>query len=56
MNKDNNVSITEGISEYISPSNIYKKKFWPAVKMRLRFANQKPHWVQKFKLFYEWTW
>ncbi|MEQ9091380.1 MAG: hypothetical protein RIE52_09835 [Balneola sp.] len=56
MHKDGEVSIAEGISEYIYPENIYSRKFWPAVKMRLRFASKKPHWVQKFKMFYEWTW
>tara|TARA_R110002124_G_scaffold48026_3_gene142168 strand:- start:2631 stop:3701 length:1071 start_codon:yes stop_codon:yes gene_type:complete len=56
MKRDDQVAITEGFSEYIYPENIYKKRFWPAVKMRLRFKNQKPHWVQKFKRFYEWTW
>ncbi|XWN38307.1 MAG: hypothetical protein ROO71_05070 [Balneola sp.] len=56
MHKDGKVSAAEGISEYIYPENIYSRKFWPAVKMRLRFASKKPHWVQKFKMFYEWTW
>ncbi len=56
MHKDGKVSVAEGISEYIYPENIYSKKFWPAVKMRLRFMNKKPHWVQRFKMFYEWTW
>ena len=56
MHKDGKVLVAEGISEYIYPENIYSKKFWPAVKMRLRFADQKPHWVQRFKMFYEWTW
>lgn len=56
LHKDGKVSVTEGISEFIYPENIYTRKFWPAIKMRLRFANKKPHWVQRFKMFYEWTW
>jgi len=56
MNRGDSISVTEGISEYIYPSNIYNKKYWPAVKMRLRFNYEKPHWVQKFKLLYQWTW
>lgn len=45
-----------GISEYIQPEKIYHKKYWWMVRMRLRFMNKKPHWVQCSKLFYEWTW
>jgi hypothetical protein len=56
LHKDGKVSVAEGISEYIYPENIYSKKFWPAIRMRLRFAKKKPHWVQRFKMFYEWTW
>lgn len=56
MKREDKVSVAEGFSEYIYPENIYNKLFWPAIKMRLRFSNQKPHWVQNFKMFYEWTW
>lgn len=56
MNRNGKISVSDGISEYIYPENIYAKKFWPAVRMRLRFDRKKPHWVQKFKMFYEWTW
>ncbi len=45
-----------GFSEYIKPSRIYYKIFWPAVNMRLRFKKKKAHWVQNFKSLYEWTW
>lgn len=45
-----------GISEYIKPEKIYEEKYWWMVRMRLRFLNRKPHWVQRFKMFYEWTW
>lgn len=56
MLREDEISTANGITEYIFPENIYKKRFWPAVRMRLRFVNEKPHWVQKFKRFYEWTW
>ncbi len=45
-----------GISEYIKPAQIYEEKYWWMVRMRLRFLAQKPHWVQRSKMFYEWTW
>ena len=53
---DDKLLTSNGISEYIKPNNIYSKKFWPLVKMRLRFNSKKPHWVQKSKNLYEWTW
>jgi carotenoid 1,2-hydratase len=56
MKRHDLVDVSNGFSEYIYPQNIYRRLFWPAVKMRLRFNDQKPHWVQKFKSFYEWTW
>ena len=56
MNRNNELTVAEGITEFIYPKNIYKKLYWPAVRMRLRFNQKKPHWVQKFKIFYEWTW
>lgn len=46
----------KGFTEYIVPSRIYLKRFWPAVYMRLRNLKSKPHWVQKIKTLYEWTW
>jgi carotenoid 1,2-hydratase len=45
-----------GISEYIHPKRIEEEKFWWMVRMRLRYLREKPHWVQKSKMFYEWTW
>ncbi len=56
INRNNELTVAEGITEFIYPKNIYKKLYWPAVRMRLRFNQKKPHWVQKFKMFYEWTW
>lgn len=45
-----------GFSEYIKPSKIYEEKYWWMVRMRLRFLSEKPHWVQRSKVFFEWTW
>ncbi len=56
LNYNGNSYISEGVSEYIYPKKIYSRFFWWAVKMRLRFISRKPHWVQKIKMFYEWTW
>ena len=44
-----------GISEYIKPSRIYSKIFWPLVNMRMRYDAEKPHWVQKIEFFFNWT-
>lgn len=56
MNHDAQTLASTGISEYIKPEKIYEEKYWWMVKMRLRFTNQKPHWVQRSKMLYEWTW
>jgi carotenoid 1,2-hydratase len=50
------IYVAQGISEYIYPKNIHKKMFWPLVHMRLRYMKEKPHWVQKSRLMYPWTW
>lgn len=44
-----------GISEYIYPSRIYNKIFWPLVNMRISYPGKK-HWVQKSPILYRWTW
>ncbi len=44
-----------GISEYIYPSRIYNKLFWPLVNMRIAYPGKK-HWVQKNPVLYRWTW
>ncbi len=46
----------KGISEYIKPDKIYEEKYWWMVRMRLRFLSQNSHWVQRSKMFYQWTW
>jgi len=45
-----------GISEFIRPDRIYKKLFWPLVDMRIRYSSDKPHWVQRSRTLYRWTW
>lgn len=56
INMDNQIESANGITEYIKPSRIYSKVFWPLVHMRLRYKYKNPHWVQKSKKMYEWTW
>ncbi|MEQ8525764.1 hypothetical protein [Gracilimonas sp.] len=56
VNYNGQVYAAHGISEYIYPENIYKKMFWPLVHMRLNYREQRPHWVQKSRLLYPWTW
>jgi len=50
------VESAKGISEYIHPDRIYAKIFWPFVDMRIRYKAEKPHWVQRSKTLYRWTW
>jgi carotenoid 1,2-hydratase len=45
-----------GISEYIKPSRIHNRLFWPMVHMRYRYSVEKPHWVQRSPVLYRWTW
>ncbi len=54
--ENRDVQKAQGISEYIYPERIYWKVFWPFVDMRIRYQNEKPHWVQKSKKLYRWTW
>ncbi len=56
INYKGQVFAAQGISEYIYPDNIYKKIFWPLVHMRLNYAEDATHWVQKSPLMYPWTW
>lgn len=49
------IETTEGISEYIYPSRIHSKFFWPLVNMRIKYPGP-PHWVQKSPTLYRWTW
>lgn len=45
-----------GICEYIRPERIYARIFWPFVNMRVRYKPEGPHWVQRSKMLYRWTW
>ena len=45
----------KGISEYIYPSRIYSRIFWPLVDMRIKYPG-KAHWVQRNPKLYRWTW
>ncbi len=45
-----------GIAEYIRPDRIHRRLFWPLVHMRLRYVDQKPHWVQRSPRLFRWTW
>lgn len=56
MIHDGQTKASSGISEYIKPEKIYEEKYWWMVRMRLRFMSKKPHWVQRSKMLYEWTW
>jgi len=55
INKGGNILRAGGISEYIYPSRIYSKIFWPLVDMRIKYPG-KAHWVQKNPKLYRWTW
>lgn len=54
-NEEGKIDECRGISEYIYPSRIYNKLFWPLVNMRIAYPG-KAHWVQKSPVLYRWTW
>jgi len=45
----------DGFSEYIRPPRINASIFRPLVDMRIKYPG-KPHWVQKSRRLYRWTW
>lgn len=55
LKRGDEIEQAEGISEYIYPSRIYKKLFWPLVDMRINYPGR-THWVQKNPRLYRWTW
>lgn len=55
IHKNGDILVGRGISEYIKPSRIYSKLFWPLVNMRIRYPGR-DHWVQKKPGLYRWTW
>ncbi len=52
---NDSIETAKGITEYIHPSRIHWKPFWPLVHMRYRYVGN-PHWVQKSPTMYRWTW
>ena len=45
-----------GITEYLNPPRIYNKLYWPLTNMRIQYKKEGPHWVQRSKMLYRWTW
>lgn len=54
--KDQPLEKVDGITEYIKPSRIYNRQFWPLVNMRIRYLSENHHWVQGSKILFPWTW
>lgn len=50
------VMATRGVSEYLRPPRIHTRLFWPLTNMRIRYKKETPHWVQRSKRLYRWTW
>jgi len=47
---------SRGITEYLCPPRIYNRWYWPLTNMRIRYKQESPHWVQRSKRLYRWTW
>ncbi len=47
---------TNGISEYIHAERIHWRRFWPFVRMRMRYADKRPNLIQRFRFLYKLTW
>jgi carotenoid 1,2-hydratase len=56
MHELNTMQSSRGITEYLCPPRIYKRLFWPLTNMRIRYQKESPHWVQRSKTLYRWTW
>ncbi len=52
----NKVEKSGGMAEYIYPSRMKWKIFWPLIRMRLQVPYRRPHPVQKSPRLYRWTW
>lgn len=52
----NIIQSQEGICEYIKPSRITSRFFWPLINMRIFYKSEGPHWVQRSQTLYRWTW
>lgn len=55
LERNSKIKRAIGISEYIFPSRIYNRLFWPLVDMRINYPG-KTHWVQRSPVLYRWTW
>lgn len=55
-NANDTAQSASGITEYLCPPRIYNRLYWPLTNMRIRYQKEKPHWVQKSKKMYRWTW
>ena len=55
LNRGGGLEQAEGMSEYIYPSRIYSKVYWPLVNMRIKYPG-KSHWVQRSQTLYRLTW
>lgn len=56
MANEDIMQVSEGITEFIRPDRVYWRLFWPIIHMRIRYENEAPHWVQRSKRLYRWTW
>lgn len=54
--QENIVQSSRGVSEYLCPPRIYKKRYWPLTNMRIYYKEEGPHWVQRSKWLYRRTW
>lgn len=45
-----------GIAEYLNSGRIHRRVFRPLVDMRIHYRPEGPHWVQRSKTLYRWTW
>ncbi len=52
----NRLKSSSGITEYLCPPRIYHRRYWPLTNMRIRYKKESPHWVQRSKTLYRWTW
>lgn len=45
-----------GFAEYLNPGRISRRVFRPLVDMRIHYRQEGPHWVQRSRTLYRWTW
>lgn len=54
--EQNMVQSSRGLTEYLCPPRIYKRRYWPLTNMRINYKAEGTHWVQRSKMLYRWTW